>query len=274
MKNILCVLFFSCLVVCTPGFAATGISAATKNTSAAAEAVKVAGTGIEALNQPSTASVKTDTDALLTKHLFLPEAYSSMNKSGPAGKNQPLLKIFQIAKKQLVFSGVISSDRGRKALILNRRSKDPAKRRHSIMLGKGDTIMDLSIEDVGPNFVVLASQGRTMRLNLYEGKKNRPRPIPQIKTSTQFNVGKVSTNNKRSNMAKNIKTMAKNLTNKVYKKRAIARTKTAETTSANRTKVFTKANNPFINAVKKGNTTTTKGTNPFIEAIRKAMEKK
>ena len=298
MKSILCILFVVFQVFCPTGFVAADTSTvavknaadigltAVKNT-AAEGIVTESRPLISALNPSSTSSAKTGgTDAFVAKHLFLPEAFSAGGKDGLNG-DKPLLRIFKIAERQLVFSGVIASDRGRKALILNKRAKDPAKRSHSTMLGKGDTIMDLSIEDVGPNFVVLATQGQTMRLNLYQGKKNRPKPIPQPKPVTQQSkTARVKTGNKQhkaASIAKNTKTTAGKLTNKANRQRAIARAKAAEKASAklgkgstSQTNVFTKANNPFANTIKKGNSqnTTTKGTNPFLDAIRKAMEKK
>lgn len=227
---------------------------------------------------------ETQSDTMVKKHLFMPETYLIEN-GGLNGKKKPLSKIFRMAERQLVFSGVIASRKGKKALILNRGDKDPSKRRTSRILEKGDSIMDLLVKKVGPNFVILASKGETLRLNLYHGKKNRPRPIPQSKYSKTPGAANINTGIKPSEktaVAAKTKTGIGKST--PTKTRAIAGAKTKVTGQAKpgfnkkaskKTQKITKTNNPFINAIKKFSSgkTTGKETNPFLEAIRKAREK-
>ena len=113
---------------------------------------------------------------MVEKHIFLPEPNTKESHKSPMA-----LKL----EKELMFTGVIISPQGKWAMIREKgRKTDIAV---SGFHKEGDEIKGMSIRQIGNNFLILAGDGKEVRLNLYHEGKPRPEkyagsvasPIPE-----------------------------------------------------------------------------------------------
>ena len=211
------------------------------------------------------------------RHLFSPEADPSVVKESEAQVLKADSKELRKIRNRLDFSGIITTGGVRRALIKDKRNI--LNQHGSLRLVKGDTIMDLSVEEVGPNYVVLAGKGKSVRLNLFQGNKIRPKALPEPKVSASNNAKETPQKPAKSEK----KSAAGDKPGEAAAKaaRAASAAKAAEVRQQLKVKAQTKENNPFVNAIKKSSSAgisqsrgnlSTGGTNPFLEAIRRARE--
>ncbi|MEA3241796.1 MAG: hypothetical protein U9P37_09545 [Pseudomonadota bacterium] len=119
-----------------------------------------------------------ETPAMVQRHLFSPEGETPAEKAqGPRSEAATKLE------KELLFTGVIHSPRGKWAIVRprNKRKREDAPWR----LSEGDEIKGYHIEEIGSNYIVLTRNDKPVRLNLYRGSKKRPaaaaEPPPPLK---------------------------------------------------------------------------------------------
>lgn len=111
--------------------------------------------------------------AMVEKHIFTPEnVVSSTNEE--AGPAAPVTAGASL-EKELSFTGVLITPRGKQAIISENIKNEPKKQKH--VLKEGDQIKGMTIREIGPNYVLLAARESSMRLNLYKGAKPRPAPV-------------------------------------------------------------------------------------------------
>ncbi len=100
---------------------------------------------------------------MVERHIFSPE---------PDGKGSHKSPMALKLEKQLMFTGVILSSQGKWAII---REKGQQKGEEVRGLRKeGDEIKGMVIKEIGGNFLILAGEGKEVRLNLYHEGKSRP----------------------------------------------------------------------------------------------------
>jgi len=101
---------------------------------------------------------------MVTKHLLVPESDGSKAAAGPA------------ATSRITFTGVLVSPQGKKVLLeTGSASQDGASPASWYTLG--DAVGPYTLQEIGPNAVVLQGSGETLRLPLYGTEKNRPQPV-------------------------------------------------------------------------------------------------
>ena len=101
--------------------------------------------------------------ARVERHIFAPEP----NEKGTY-KSATALKL----EKELMFTGVVQSSQGKWAIIRTRaktRDEEPSGLRK-----EGDEIHGMIIKEIGSNYLILAREGKDVRLNLYYEGKSRP----------------------------------------------------------------------------------------------------
>ncbi len=110
---------------------------------------------------------------MVEKHMFSPEPDLKRSHKSPLA-----LKL----EKQVVFSGVIISSRGKWAMIREKRRKADSELRG--LHKEGDEIYGMVIKEIGNNFLILAGEGKEVRLNLYHEGKQRPAMLAEVATSS------------------------------------------------------------------------------------------
>jgi len=109
------------------------------------------------------------TPAMVQRHLFSPEEEKPA-ENAPGPRSEAVTKL----EKELLFTGVIHSPQGKWAII---RPKNKTKREDSSWrLSEGDEIKGYHVKEIGPNYIVLVSKDKPVRLDLYRGSKKRPAP--------------------------------------------------------------------------------------------------
>ena len=100
---------------------------------------------------------------MVERHIFSPEPGVTGSHKSPLA-----LKL----EKELMFTGVIISSHGKWAMIREKGRKTDLEvsGRHK----EGDEIKGMVIRKIGNNFLILAGEGKEVRLNLYH--KGKPRP--------------------------------------------------------------------------------------------------
>lgn len=106
---------------------------------------------------------------MVKRHIFSPEDEEPATKAlGPRSEAASKLE------KELLFTGVIHSPQGKWAII---RPKNKTKREDSNWrLSEGDEIKGYHVKEIGPNYIILVSKDKPVRLDLYRGSKKRPAP--------------------------------------------------------------------------------------------------
>ncbi len=109
---------------------------------------------------------------MVKRHIFSPEDEQPADKAlGPRSEAASKLE------KELLFTGVIHSPQGKWAII---RPKNKTKREDaSWRLSEGDEIKGYHVKEIGPNYIILVSKDKPVRLDLYRGTKSRPAPPPE-----------------------------------------------------------------------------------------------
>ena len=100
---------------------------------------------------------------MVERHLFAPEPDTQGTYKSPLAVR---------LEKELMFTGIIISPQGKWAMIREKGGK--ADREGSGLHKEGDEIKGLLIQQIGNNFLILAGDGKEVRLNLYHEGKSRP----------------------------------------------------------------------------------------------------
>ena len=116
---------------------------------------------------------------MVERHLFAPEPDTQGTYKSPLAVR---------LEKELTFTGIIISSQGKWAMIREKGGK--ADREGSGLHKEGDEIKGLLIQQIGNNFLILAGDGKEVRLNLYHEGKSRPEkpvgtdtaPMPEVKS--------------------------------------------------------------------------------------------
>ncbi|RLB66698.1 MAG: hypothetical protein DRH04_09020 [Deltaproteobacteria bacterium] len=109
------------------------------------------------------------TPAMVRRHIFSPDDEKPADKAqGPRSEAAAKLE------KEILFTGVIHSPQGKWAII---RPRNKSKREDaSWRLSEGDEIKGYHVKEIGPNYIILVSKDKPVRLDLYRGSKKRPAP--------------------------------------------------------------------------------------------------
>jgi len=108
---------------------------------------------------------------MVERHIFSPEPGATGSHKSPLA-----LKL----EKELMFTGVIISPHGKWAMIREKGKKPDVE--VSGRLKEGDEIKRMVIRKIGNNFLILAGEGKEVRLNLYHEGKQRPAMPPGSET--------------------------------------------------------------------------------------------
>ncbi len=116
---------------------------------------------------------------MVEKHIFV------QNTGNSRVQEMTIESVFaERLKKELEFTGVVSSGSHVKVFIRDKRNK---KSRN--VFEKGDMIRDMTIKEIGKNYVILANKKTTVRLNLFGANKKRPVPLKNVPPKVVNNAG-------------------------------------------------------------------------------------
>ena len=116
--------------------------------------------------------VLADMSPMTEKHIFTPENIGETKAEAPPA---PVLTAGDL-EKEIQFTGVLISPKGRSAILTEKVKKDKNGPKHVLM--QGDQIKGMTIQEIGSNFVLLTGkENTTVKMNLYKGAKTRPAPI-------------------------------------------------------------------------------------------------
>jgi hypothetical protein len=207
--------------------------------------------------------------AMVEKHIFLPEK--------PVEKARSVSS--DALKANLLFTGVLISDKGRYAFIKEKKQAKDAEARK--IFREGEDISGAMITAIHPNRLVLNNNGEEVVIRLYSGSKNRPAPVkaqpppavqatqpsPQAQTGQAARQAAQPDKSGQGSSDDAAGAAGKTLDDKVREKH-----------EASGSTVPLESNNPFAQALKKAMekkqaAPTAPATNPFIEAIRRAQGK-
>ena len=104
-----------------------------------------------------------ESSPMVERHIFSPESDGKGSYKSPMS-----LKL----EKDLMFTGVVISSKGKWAII--RETGKMNEEKVSGLRKEGDEIMGMVIKKIGSNFLILAGEGKEVRLNLYQEGKSRP----------------------------------------------------------------------------------------------------
>jgi len=127
---------------------------------------------------------------MVEKHVFTPGADTEKEAQPEVAKAVSAKEL----QKQIVFSGVIVSPKGKKALLREVGGKaehakpEPGKTesQKGKMYAVGEQVKGMTVKEIGSNYLILAGQDGETKLNLYRGEKSRPAaPVIAQETSQQ-----------------------------------------------------------------------------------------
>lgn len=120
---------------------------------------------------------------MVERHLFSPEPDTQGTYKSPLAVR---------LEKELMFTGIIISSQGKWAMI--REKGEKTDREGSSLHKEGDEIKGLFIRQIGNNFLILAGDGKEVRLNLYhEGKARPEKPAGSETVSMAEDISAAST---------------------------------------------------------------------------------
>lgn len=114
--------------------------------------------------------VGADSSLMTEKHIFTPGESKDEKPPQPEA-------IGSAVEKDILFTGVLITPKGRFALMTSadkgKKNKDTTKQ----VLKQGDTINGMTIRDIGTNYVMLVDKNMAaVKVDLYKGTKARPAP--------------------------------------------------------------------------------------------------
>ena len=104
---------------------------------------------------------------MVDRHIFTPENATEHQPDavpGPVDGSDLL--------KEIQFTGVMKTSKGKQAIIVESAKKDKKKKEHIVK--EGDSIKGMTLKEIGPNYVLIVTKENTVKLNLYKGTKIRP----------------------------------------------------------------------------------------------------
>jgi len=117
---------------------------------------------------------------MIDRHIFLPESPGEQKEESPAVP----AATGSALEKEILFSGVLVTPKGKQAIISENIKNDKTKQKH--VYKEGDQIKGMTVKEIGSNYVMIATKENTVRLNLYKGIKSRPAPAPEpVNADTQ-----------------------------------------------------------------------------------------
>ena len=117
---------------------------------------------------------------MVERHMFLPAP-----EDRGAYKSLRTLKL----EKELMFTGVVKSSLGDWAIIRTRSERTDET--STAFRKEGDEINGMVIREIGNNFLIMTSDGKAVRLNLYHEGKSRPEtPADTVAESANADKGR------------------------------------------------------------------------------------
>jgi hypothetical protein len=104
---------------------------------------------------------------MVERHIFTPENTTDQKTDavpGPVDGSDLL--------KDIHFTGVMNTSKGKQAIIVESAKNDKSKKKHVVK--EGDLIKGMTLKEIGPNYVLIETKENTIKLNLYKGTKTRP----------------------------------------------------------------------------------------------------
>ena len=196
--------------------------------------------------------------AIVEKHIFSPEPDSEKSPKTETTVNQVEdAKLFKKLDQQLLFTGIVRSDGERKVLIREKRSRGPLD---DYALSVGDEILEMTVKEIGRNYVVLSGQGGEVRLNLFKSRADRPvapkvaAPSPQ-QTLTNKQGNSASKGNASAATTANRNPEPQGADAASAQPSAIGRERPADgkdnSATVDPTHGFPEGSNPFLEAIKR-----------------------
>lgn len=110
-----------------------------------------------------------ETPPMVERHIFSPESTTEQKPdAAPAAVDgSDLLKDIQ-------FTGVMNTEKGKLAIIVESAKNEKNKKKQIIK--EGGLIKGMTLKEIGPNYVLIQNKENTVKLNLYKGIKTRPMP--------------------------------------------------------------------------------------------------
>jgi len=200
------------------------------------------------------------TSPMIEKHIFLPEKVSKKKK---VPFNEAKIK------KDLIFSGVVISSKGRYAFIKQRSKKDDKK-----IFEQGDELAGGVLSRIASNYIVLSNDGKDLKLKLYSVKKKRPAPV-KVKKAPPAKVVKTAKKTPAKTASNTAKPAANNAASTKKTSKGLFGLPAVQNQGGTAGQTATGATNPFKEALQKAmqNKGSKPPSNPFTEAIKRAQNK-
>ena len=197
---------------------------------------------------------------MIEKHIFLPEKVSKKKKV-PFDEAK--------IKKDIIFSGVVISSKGRYAFIKQRSKKDDKK-----IFEQGDELAGGVLSRIASNYIVLSNDGKDLKLKLYSGKKKRPAPV-KVKKAPPAKVVKTAKKTPAKTASNTAKPAANNAASTKKTSKGLFGLPAVQNQGGTAGQTATGATNPFKEALQKAmqNKGSKPPSNPFTEAIKRAQNK-
>ncbi len=171
---------------------------------------------------------------MVERHIFSPEPDMKGTYKSPLA-----LKL----EKELMFTGVIISPKGKWAMI---REKGSTKETEVSGLRKeGDEIQGMVIKEIGSNFLKLAGQGKEVRLNLYHEGKLRP-AIPMESQASYATGAQISGDTPAMSTAKEAKASSPSPSGEKKRYYLPQETKKSTPVPQKKSSITSSAINPFL----------------------------
>jgi hypothetical protein len=198
---------------------------------------------------------------MIEKHIFLPEKVSEKKKV-PFDEAK--------IKKDIIFTGVVISSKGKYAFIKQRSKKDSKK-----IYEQGDELAGGVLSKVASNYIVLSNEGNDLKLKLYSGTKKRPAPV-KVQKPPPAKVVKTAKKTPAKTVASTGKPAANNAAAAKQTSQGLFGLPAVQNQGGTAGQTATGATNPFKEALQKAmqNKGSKPPSNPFAEAIKRAQNKK
>ena len=197
---------------------------------------------------------------MIEKHIFLPEKVSDKKKV-PFDEAK--------IKKDIIFTGVVISSKGKYAFIKQRSKKDSKK-----IYEQGDELAGGVLSKVASNYIVLTDEGKDLKLKLYSGDKNRPAPV-KVQKPPPAKVVNTAKKTPAKTVASTGKPAANNAAAAKQTSQGLFGLPAVQNQGGTAGQTATGATNPFKEALQKAmqNKGSKPPSNPFTEAIKRAQNK-
>ena len=108
---------------------------------------------------------------MVERHIFTPDVFAGQKEEAPVA----IGAAGSALEKEILFTGVIITPKSKSAIITENTRNDKTKQKQVLKIG--DQIKGMTIKEIGPNYVLIASKENSIRMNLYKGEKTRPAPV-------------------------------------------------------------------------------------------------